>query len=140
MRVLLDTCVLSEIRHPQGADSVKNAIEALIEEDIYISVVSIGEIVKGIELLDEGKRKQELQKWVQGLEQFYSNRILGIDSEISHIWGELTAKAQKGGKVISVCDGLIASTAICHGLYVMTRNVSDFEPTGAMIINPWKAV
>ena len=138
MKILLDTCVISEIRHPQGAESVKNTVQALAEEDLFISVISIGEIVKGIDLLNESKRKQELQAWVQGLERFYSERILPLDLETSHIWGELTAKAQKEGKIISVCDGLIASTAIRHGLHVMTRNTSDFEPTGAMIVNPWQ--
>ena len=137
MRVLLDTCVLSEIRHPQGAESVKNAVHALDEKDLFISVISIGEIVKGIDLLNEGKRKQELQDLVQGLERFYSERILTLDLETSHIWGELTARAQKKGKVVSVCDGLIASTAIRYGLHVMTKNKGDFEPTGAMTINPW---
>ncbi len=140
MRVLLDTCVLSEIRHPHGAGSVKNAVRTLDEDDLYLSVVTVGEIVKGIQRLDGGQRKQTLQKRIQGLEQFYSNCILNIDLEISHIWGELTAKAQKEGKVILVSDGLIASTAIRHGLHVMTRNVGDFKPTGAMVINPWDEV
>ena len=137
MRALLDTCVLSEIRHPQGKQSVKSAVQALVEEDLFVSVISIGEIVKGINLLNESKRKQELQFWVQGLEQFYSERIISLDLEITHIWGELTAKAQKEGITISVCDGLIASTAIRHGLHIMTRNISDFEPTGVLTVNPW---
>ena len=138
MRVLLDTCVLSEIRHPQGAESVKNAVQSLAGKDLFISVISIGEIVKGINCLNESKRKQELQSWVQGLERFYSERILPLDLKASQIWGELTARMQKEGKVIPACDGLIASTAIRHGLHVMTRNTSDFELTGAMIVNPWQ--
>ena len=137
MRVLLDTCVLSEIRHPKGSESVKNRVWSLDEKSLFISVISIGEIIKGIDLLPKSKRKLELQEWVQGLEQFYFKRILNTDLETSRIWGELTAKAQKAGKVVSAGDGLIAATAMRHGLHVMTRNVDDFEPTGAMIINPW---
>ena len=72
------------------------------------------------------------------LEQDYAERILPVDAETARVWGELTAAAQSGGKAVSVSDGLIAATAIRHGLHVMTRNVSDFRDTGAMLINPWE--
>jgi predicted nucleic acid-binding protein len=137
MRVLLDTCVLSEIRKPDGDTAVRKAVDEIASENIFVSVISIGEIVKGITLLNDGKRKRELQSWVQTLERYYADQLLPIDLETTQIWGELTALVHKAGKVISAVDGLIAATARRHGLHVMTRNVADFEPTGAIIVNPW---
>lgn len=137
MRVLLDTCVLCEIQKPQGEPAVKQAVTDILDENLFISVISIGEIVKGIELLSACKRKTELQIWVHGLENNYSESILGIDLETVQIWGILTTAAQKIGKTLPVSDGLIAATAKRHGLYIMTRNVSDFECTGILIVNPW---
>ena len=101
-------------------------------------MLCIGEIIKGIALLDTGKRKRELLSWVRKLEHNYADRILPVDLEVVQIWGEITAVAQKQGITIPVCDGLIASTARRHGLHLMTRNTDDFEPTGVILINPWK--
>ena len=137
MRVILDTCVLSEIRHPQGKKSVKDAVDTLPDEDLFVSVITVGEIVKGISLLEDSKRKQELLSWIQALEIHYSERILNIDLETTHIWGEITAKSQKAGKIVSASDGLIAATALRHGIHLMTRNITDFEPTGVMLLDPW---
>ena len=138
MRVLLDTCVLSEIRKANGNRGVRRAVNEVSDDDLFISVISIGEIAKGIELLEGGKRKRVLQSWLQILERDYASRILPLDREAAHIWGELTAAAQKRGKIVASNDGLIAATAHRHGLHVITRNISDFEPTGAMLINPWE--
>jgi predicted nucleic acid-binding protein len=138
VRVLLDTCVLSEVRKPHGHAAVRRAIAEIPDEDLFISVISIGEITNGIALLDDSRRKHDLQSWLQTLERDYAARILPIDREAAHIWGELSAAARKNGKTISASDGLIAATARRHGLHVMTRNVSDFEPTGALLINPWE--
>lgn len=137
MRTLLDTCVLSELRHPRCQASVRQAVEALDSSDLFVSVVSIGEITKGIALLRESRRKRELQTWLQNLESGYADRVLAIDLETSRIWGELTAAAQRAGHILSASDGLIAATARRHGLQVMTRNVADFAPTGVLIFNPW---
>lgn len=137
MRVLLDTCVLSEIKKPGCNKQVRQAISEIPDASIMLSVVSLGEIAKGIELLDAGARQRELLSWLNGLAVNYADRVLPIDTETARIWGELTAQAQRKGRTVHVPDGLIAATAIRHGLHVMTRNVSDFEPTGALLINPW---
>lgn len=137
MRVLLDTCVLSELRRPRGDLGVRQAVAALESDDLFISVLSVGEIAKGIALLDESKTKRNLQAWLQALERDYADRILPIDLETSHIWGELTAAVQKTGRIVPACDGLIAATARRHGLHVMTRNTEDFQPTGVLLLNPW---
>lgn len=139
MRVLLDTCVLSEIRKPDGNRNVRRAVAETADDDLYISVIAIGEIAKGIALLDDGRRKRTLQGWLQTLQRDYADRLLPVDFEAAHIWGELTAGAQKRGRVVSAADGLIAATARRHGLHVMTRNTADFEPTGVMLINPWES-
>lgn len=137
MRVLLDTCVLSELRHPKGDVRVRRAIESIDEEDLFVSVLSIGEIVKGIALLKESHNKRALQGWLQTMERFYAGGLLTVDLEVSRIWGELTASAQKTGRSVSASDGLIAATARRHGLHVMTRNIADFQPTGVLLLNPW---
>jgi predicted nucleic acid-binding protein len=112
-------------------------VEKITDEDHFVSVITIGEIAKGISLLDTGKRKNELQRWLQTIEQDYSDSILQIDLETVQIWGELKAKAQKAGKGVAASDGLIAATAMRHGLHVITRNEKDFLPAGVLLINPW---
>ena len=139
MRVLIDTSVLSELRRPKGEPRVRRAVDSLESEDLFVSVVSIGEISKGIALLRESQNKRALVAWLQALERDYADRLLPIDLEITHIWGELTAVAQKAGKPVPVSDGLIVATAKRHGLHVMTRNTDHFEPTGVLIVNPWRA-
>lgn len=137
MRVLLDTCVLSEVRHPQGNAGVRRAVEAFENESLFVSVLSIGEIAKGIALLRESQNKRTLQSWLQTLERFYGDRLLPVDLETGRIWGELTAAARKAGRTVPATDGLIAATARRHGLHVMTRNTADFELTGVLLLNPW---
>jgi len=137
LRVLLDTCVLSELRHPKGNPRVRSAVELVETQNLFLSVISVGEIVKGIRLLKDGKKKQDLRRWLQALEKNYADRILLVDLEISHLWGELTAEAQERGNVVPASDGLIAATARHHGLRVMTRDTEHFEAAGALVINPW---
>jgi predicted nucleic acid-binding protein len=139
MKVLLDTCVLSELRHPKGHPEVRRAVAALDEKELFLSVISIGEILKGISLLAEGSRKHALASWLDTLERDYGDRILSVDRDICRRWGELTARAQRAGRPVSATDGLIAATALHHGLQVMTRDTADFEPTGVSLLNPWRA-
>ena len=138
MRVLLDTCVLSELRHPKGHPRVRQAVDALMEEELFVSVITIGEILKGISLLRGSPKRRALESWLQTLERDYGDRFLSIDLETSRLWGELTASAQKAGRVVHATDGLIAATALRHGLRVMTRNTADFEPAGVLLLNPWE--
>lgn len=137
MKVLLDTCVISEIRHPKGNRQVKDAVAALDEDAIYLSAITIGELHKGIHALPKSKRKNELSTWLSAIQQSYAERILPVDAEVASLWGEVTASAQADGFQLAAADGLIAATAISNGLHVMTRNISDFEPSGALLINPW---
>jgi hypothetical protein len=113
-------------------------VEACNDEALFVSVISIGEILKGISLLRDGSRRRALEAWLKTLEHDYGDRLLSIDLETSRLWGELTAAAQKAGRVVHATDGLIAATALRHGLHVMTRNTADFEPTGVLLLNPWQ--
>jgi len=139
VKVLLDTCVHSELRHAKGHPGVRRAVAALQEEELFLSAISIGEILKGISLLAEGRRKHTLASWLDTLERNYRDRILSVDREICRRWGELTARAQRAGRAVSATDGLIAATALHHSLQVMTRDIADFEPTGVLLFNPWRA-
>ena len=113
------------------------AVEAIRRRDLYVSVITIGELAKGIARLAAGRRKDVLARWLHTLEQASTDRILPVDTETAHLWGELSASAQDRGRTIGAADGLDAATAIRYGLSVMTRNVRDFEGTGAMLIDPW---
>lgn len=136
MKILIDTCILAELRKPKGSHSIRIALAPFDDEDLFLSVLTIGEIAKGIALLPESRKKHELITWITGLEQQFSERILPINRNISLMWGELTARAKTEGIIIPACDGLIAATALYHGLHIMTRNIRHFKPTGAFIIDP----
>lgn len=138
MKSLLDTCTVAEIRKPDGNPSVKAAVAEFLDSDLHLSVITIGEIAKGIALLVNGKKKKALATWLVGLEAQFADRIIPVDTETARIWGEMTARAQKSGFVIPAADGLLAATALRHGLHVMTRNTKHFEASGALIIDPWQ--
>lgn len=137
VRVLIDTCVLSEIQRPKGNAQVRDYVAALDPEQMFLSVVTMGELAKGIAQLSAGSRKRELSIWQTKLEQRYADHILSIDLETARLWGELTARAQAEGIQVPVGDGLIAATALRRGLHVLTRNTKYFAATGALIIDPW---
>jgi predicted nucleic acid-binding protein len=138
MKVLLDTCVLSDLRRSDGNPRVRITVENYPDSDLFISVLTLGEIIKGIGLLAPGKKKEGLQRWVQGIEQNYADRMLPIDGETSRIWGEITAQARAQGITVPAVDGLIAATALRYGLHLMTRNTADFAATGVLLTNPWE--
>jgi len=138
MKVLLDTCTVAEIRKPEGNPAVKSAVGEVPEDDLFLSVLTVGEIAKGVSLLAAGKKKKSLASWLVALEAQFEDRILSVDAETGRIWGELTARAQKAGVIIPGVDGLIAATALRHGLHVMTRNTKHFEASGALVLDPWQ--
>ena len=137
MRLLLDTCVVSEIRSSDGSPVVKSFVDAFPAETLLLSVITIGEVSKGVALLPEGRKKRSLNDWLHLLSSQFGDRILPLDQEAAEIWGALSATAQKKGLKVPVADGLIAATAIRHGLHVATRNAAHFEAAGAMVVNPW---
>lgn len=138
VRVLLDTCVISELRRPKSDTGVQRRVAELESDNLFLSVITVGELTKGIALLAEGRQRQNLALWLLGLEHQFAEQILPVDHEVARIWGEITTNAQTRGVQIPVSDGLIAATAIHHGLHVMTRNTRHCTASGAMIVDPWQ--
>jgi len=137
VRVLLDTEGLTELRHPRGNPAVRAAIAIIPGNDLFLSVVVIAEISRGIALLANGRKKRALTTWLSTLESQFSDRILPVDPETAHVWGDICARVQQAGLRLPLIEGLLAATALRHGLYVMTRNTADMVATGVMIIDPW---
>lgn len=137
MKTLIDTNVLSEARRPDGHAAVRARLAAADPDDLFISVITIGEIAHGISRLKPSKRLRELEAWLGQTEQHFADRVLPVDRDIAQLWGELTARVGRGGRILHTADGLIAATALHHGMRLLTRNIADFEQTGVLIINPW---
>ena len=138
MRVLLDTCVVSEIMRATGSQRVKERLAEYPRANTYLSVATVGEMVRGVELLEPGKKREALSVKLLHLEADYGECILPIDVEVARIWGEISVIRQRLGRRLPIIDGLIAATAVRHGLHIVTRNVADFEDMGALVINPWE--
>jgi predicted nucleic acid-binding protein len=117
---------------------VRERLATAQPDDLFLSVVTIGEITHGIARLPAGAKRRELEAWLAMTERHFSDRILPIDRDIAQLWGEMTAKASQAGRVLHVADGLIAATALHHGLRILTRNVKDYEATGVLVLNPWE--
>jgi predicted nucleic acid-binding protein len=108
------------------------------DEQLYISVISLGEISKGIATLPESKRRSQLRRWLaQTLRPWFEGRILPVNESVAERWGLLAGQAKLRGKGLKVEDGLIAATALEHGLTLVTRNVRDFEGLGVVVLDPW---
>ena len=138
MNYLLDTCVISELIRENPEANVASWISGIPETSMYLSVLTIGGIHKGIEKLPESKKKDRLHKWVNSdLCIRFKNRILDLDLEVSTKWGQIQGKAEQVGKPMPIIDGLIAATALSHDLIVVTRNTEDMEQSGVTLINPW---
>lgn len=137
VRALLDTCVLSEVRKPRGNPRVRQWVDDLDADDLFVSVITLGELTKGLALLAEGPHRQNLAMWLSGVEHQFTGHVLPVDHDVARLWGELSARAQIRGIQIPVADGLIAATALRHGLHVMTRNTKHFAITGALTLDPW---
>lgn len=138
MSFLLDTCVLSELTRPTPHSRVSAWLGEQDAAALHLSVLTVGEIEKGVALLPRGMKKRSLTTWLATLRSTYADRLLPVDSAIAAIWGRTAAAVQRRGRRLSVVDGLIAATALHHGLTVVTRNVADFQATGATLLNPWE--
>lgn len=137
---LLDTNVLSEFARPQPADQrVDIWLKALPDEMLYASVLTFAEIRRGIELLPTGKRRTQLEEWLDDLDRSFSERLLPVTKAIGDRWAFLSAQATRRGVTVSVFDGILAATALECDLTVATRNVKDFAGLGARLFNPWES-
>ena len=140
MTRLIETNVLSEYNRPGGPDpSVKRWLETTDRQTQFVSVITLAEIQKGIELLDPGKRRAELEYWLtKDLEAWFSGRVLPVDRQVSARWASLVAQGSRRGRPLPTVDSLIAATALTHDLTIVTRNTKDFDDSGATTINPWQ--
>jgi len=135
---LLDTNVPSELIRPQPDPRVTKWIAAQRMDTLFISAVSFGEIRKGITLRSPGKRRTELEVWLEtDLSALFSGRILPVTRSTAERWGGLEGQRQLMGHPLDVPDGQIAATALEHDLILITRNVKDFADLGVAIFNPW---
>ncbi len=138
MSWLLDTCAISEYAKRAPNRNVIAWLDAQDELSMFISVITLGEIEKGILKLraTDAHRSQRLTAWLGLVEQRFAGRILPLDSASLHIWAQLSANAELAGKPLPVMDGLIMATAQSHGLTVVTRNVQYFAHY-PQVRNPW---
>jgi hypothetical protein len=134
MAYLLDTCIISELRRPECDPGVAAWMAGVQPDEALLSVLTLGEIRRGIELrrAKDPKASRVLERWLLGLETHYAERILPITTAIADRWGRLSLN-----QPLPVSDGLIAATALEHGLAVVTRNVADFQRSGVSTLNPF---
>jgi len=138
MKYLFDTCVVSEFNKKNPEKQLIDWIGFIDEDDCYISVLTIGEIYKGIAKLDNGLKKDNIRKWLErDLIERFENKILPFTEKTAKIWGKIQGESEKQGICIPTIDGLIAATAQEYDLILVTRNESDFNKTEISIINPW---
>jgi predicted nucleic acid-binding protein len=139
MRYLLDTNVISEIVSKQPNQSVLDWVKDTDENLLHLSVITIGEIKKGIEKLPSSARKDQLVNWLQDdLLQRFRDRLVSIDIEVMLHWGELTAHLEMIGRPLPAIDSLIAASVSQGDFVLVTRNTSDFMATGIPTLNPWE--
>jgi len=138
---LIDTNVLSEYNRSGSPDpGVKRWLETTDRQTQFVSVITLAEIQKGIELLAPGKRRAELEEWLaKDLEAWFSGRVLPIDRQVAARWASLVAQGSRMGRPLPTVDSLIAATALAYDLTIVTRNTRDFEGIGATTFNPWSS-
>jgi toxin FitB len=135
---LLDTNVISELVKPRPEEKVTSWISNIDEQLLWLSVLTLGEIRKGLALPPVTARRLKLEGWLElELPERFYGRILSIDQLVADRWGLLSAEAISRKVLLPVIDGLLAATALHHNLTLVTRNTSDVEYTGVPILNPW---
>jgi len=137
---LLDTNCISELVRVKPEPRVLEWMEAADEGLLYLSVLTLGEIRKGLAGLPQSKRRTHLEAWLEvELQARFSRRILPVDAAVADRWGVLAANAKRKGKALSTIDALLAATALHYNLTVVSRNVNDFANTQVPFLNPWEA-
>jgi predicted nucleic acid-binding protein len=136
---LLDTNVLSEYTKPKPELKVHAWLNSRSNDLLYISVLTLGEIQRGIAKLPLSARRTGLQDWLDGdLRSRFQGHILVVDNAIANQWGKIMGRADVSGKPLPIVDSLLAATALHHGLTLVTRDTGDLAATGVQLLNPWK--
>lgn len=140
MSFLIDTCCVSELIKPKPDANVVRWFTDHDEQEMYLSVLTLGELRKGIEKLAASKRKDALAHWLEhDMTERFAGRLLGVTALESKTWGDVMADAARNGRPIPDIDGLLAATAIANGLTLVTRNTKDMVSTGVALIDPWSS-
>lgn len=139
MKYLLDTCAISEPLKAKPNEKFMRWLKQQEEDSLYLSVLTVGELHKGIyKLKNDNRRKQILSRWINDdLIHRFDRRILLIDQDIVKVCGKILGESERTGRKIPVVDGLIAATALVHDLIVVTRNSKDLDKTSVPVENPW---
>lgn len=139
MKFLLDTNVISELQRPRPDERVVAWFGTIADEDLCLSVITVGEITQGIEKVraTNDQKAQQLEAWLTGLRTRFADRILPIDVDIAERWGRLNAGALRAGHQPAFSDHVLAATALSRGLTLVTRNTRDFERAQVVLKNPW---
>ena len=138
MSWLLDTCVVSELVRPRPKASVVGWVLERDEDELFLSVITIGELEKGIARLPDSTKRVALEQWVRReLAERFRDRLLAVDSGVAARWGALVGASEARGQPLPVIDSLIAATSLQHDFTVVTRNTDDLERCGARCFNPW---
>jgi len=136
---LLDTCVISELAKPEPDPGVVQWLSDADETGLYLSVLTLGELEKGIAKLPSSVRRRKIETWVrEDLAERFRGRLLPVDEKVAERWGMLSGESESRGQPLPVIDALVAATGLVHGLTVATRNTGDLERCGARCFNPWK--
>jgi toxin FitB len=137
VKYILDTNIISETRKPNCEPKVRNFLDGIAGEDLYICSVTVGEICYGIEKLPAGKKKHKLYVWLYSkLPEWFNGRVISLDTDVMTEWGKIRAKTSR---TMPIVDTMIASAAITHHMTLVTRNTKDFDGIeGLMFINPWE--
>lgn len=140
MSFLLDTNVISEWVKPHPNPRVLSWVDHVDEEHVFLSVISLAEIRRGIEVMDHGHRRNRLAIWLaEEVPQRFGDRILDIDSRVAIQWGVLMAQRQKDGTPLAIMDAFFAATASAYGLTLVTRNVRHFARLEIQLLDPWQS-
>jgi len=135
---LLDTNVLSESTKPHPDENVLNWLESVDEDRLFLSVITLSEIQRGIFLLDPGKKRDALLAWFNhDLLLRFEGRILPVNPGVALKWGIIMGEVKRAGRAMSSLDGLIAATALQEDAVLVTRNLKDFAPLGMRLLNPF---
>lgn len=139
MKYLLDTCVISEVIKREPNKNVISWLQAQNEDDLFLSILTFGEIQKGIQKDPDQSRKKKLKIWVEeDLKKRFENRIIPIDLKVVTNWGSIQGLAELAGRTMPTLDGLIAVSGLTYNCVIATRNTSDMEQSTAELFNPWE--
>lgn len=138
MSYLLDTNVISELIAASPDHRVESWLAGIDEDALFVSVITLGELRYGIELLATGRRRDRLEEWfTEALLPRFEGRVLPVTDAVADLWGRIKASARSAGRQLTPADSLIAATAFCHDLALVTRNTADFRTAGVELFNPW---